>query len=147
MKTPMKLYDCTIALSVDISGRPLHTTSLKGISEMEVAILQATHEHERVTDLKVVGEEERDKRMEMFKLARKYGNQAGIFNNVGVALIEKTFSTKLVGFDDWLANQEEFEEQQREEARMQREAEAAVPAPVVAPAASVKEAEPEPVLE
>lgn len=111
----MKLYDCTLWVSVDKSGNPLHTVPKKSVTELELKLLQGVHTFERVKDVKEAGTIEREERHELLRLCRCYGDVAGIYADSGRALIRRIFSVDLHEFENWLSEQVEQEEAEREE--------------------------------
>lgn len=109
----MKLYDCTVAVSVDDSGQPFMTVERQGVTENELRLLQHIHSPENVRSIRIAGEIDRDQRLDLMLLARKYSHSSEIMGSRGKALVERVFSTALVEYDQWLVEQVEAEEEER----------------------------------
>ena len=110
-KQTVDLYDCEVRLG----GHLGHTVMKAGVTMDEVILLRALHGDDAVPEdrMKQAGSKEYDRKLELFHLARTYSNTTDPIS--GKKIVEKVFSTALIGYDKWLAETAELEEMERDE--------------------------------
>lgn len=107
-------------------GNIFHSTPKKGVTMKEIVLLRSIHGDDAVPDslVKKAGTKEaQDEKLELFDLARRYANTADPMS--GKKIVEKTFSTALIGFEAWLQETIELEQMEREERREQHQTDTA----------------------
>jgi hypothetical protein len=100
----MKLLNCTVRLG----GNLLHSVPKERVSEREIMLLKHIHGSDAIVDLKHVGDIEVPVKDEYRRLARFYG----------LKNVEECFDVKLENFAEWLEEQLQNEEAQREERKL-----------------------------
>lgn len=112
----LKVYDCKVILGDEVQAR--HIVPKKDVTEMELRLLRRIHGKDRVTEVRQTEQLNVDINNHYHELAMAYGaNQ-----------VEEAFGVVLDDHDQWLADRDEQQENEREE-RMRREQRAAKFAP------------------
>lgn len=116
-KQTLELFDCRVIHG----GYKDHEIPKYGITATEIRLLRAMHGEESVRDNEikphmVAGKHatiEVDPKMELFDLARRYANTADPMS--AKKAIEKAFGTTLIGYDKWVAEVIDSEQNARDE--------------------------------
>lgn len=124
----VELFDCVL----QHGGNKDHEIPKVGVTAREIFLLRAMHGEGAVPDREVKPHYEKGKtvqatrdiepKMELFELARKYANTADPMS--GKKIVERVFSTSLVGFEKWYEESVELERMEQEEAMVLRQREA-----------------------
>lgn len=121
----------TFSFHIRLGGNILHSVPKNNVTESEMYILSQIHGSDAIISPKEIGEVEVNERVLNFQLARNYGRK----------IVEASFGKPLLGFEEWLSNTIEQEEQQlmeRMEARQQAASEDEAKATISAAKAAVK---------
>ena len=101
-----------------------HEIPMSDVTDKEPLLLRLMHGQDAITGIEEDGSRTFEgERAEYFYLARKYANTADPYS--GMKLVAETFKVSLHEFPNWLAEQQEIEQMEREEAMERRQREAA----------------------
>lgn len=105
--TEVKLYRCWCRHG----GEMLHEIPVYGASARELQLLRAIHGDDALVRIEDDGTAIVDERDEMFKLVRKYPHPLGA--SASRLRIEKLLNVSLHGYEEWLTQQTDAEEEAR----------------------------------
>ena len=109
-KQKMEVFDCLVSLGNNENDVVTLTVPKSKITATEVRILRAIHGAGAIKKQEKAGEIEMDERELQMRLARNYG----------VERVRKILGVELEDFDNWVAESEEMEQMERDQASEQR---------------------------
>lgn len=118
-KTKVEIYNCE--LKHGATTTTVHTIPKNGVTAREITLLRAMHGADSVLNIKPAGEREVDQKQELLLLARNYANTQDPFS--GKKLVERVFSVVLANYEQWIEEQVELEQMEREEKRQKSQEE------------------------